>query len=264
MKKSEKKLLDAVAGQEEMLIFTDSGVLEASALKKFHNETGAANPYEDIKPFRYEVYRQVSRNNFIVNVYPDTGEEKASDAKMSVETLLNARINSDNESEDALNYARGAFNCNRSTIVYLYDFYEGGPCSFDIFYDAWDIDDKHLDNKNASYTGCDDFNYLKSRMTVEGRLEGIFIYRDIRKRTQYSSLFCWENRRGIDKEHYKADIEDRGIIELIRQCDQEQLNRKPVAEAIELYQTGKYTFDEIYAMTNVKGWQIHRAMNKEK
>lgn len=100
-------------------------------------------------------------------------------------------------------------------------------------------------------------------MKADGLQECDYKYRDIRKGIVYLSAFLWENMEQTNPEEYKTHVTDKCISDLIKQCDKEQLNRKSVDEAVQLYQTGKHSFDEIYAMTNVKMWQVYRALHRE-
>ena len=140
------------------------------------------------------VYWEPGYNNFIIISYPSLEHNKPygirdTDTLFDVFFLLK---------EEAYHYLAWVLRSNQSTIVYCYETH-GSSGNYDIYYDAWDIEQRGDMNK-PYYSRLKDYykhgffsrEYLLSRMKADDLQECGYKNRDIRKEKAYPSAFQWE------------------------------------------------------------------------
>ena len=236
---------------------TDYGTLKDSVATSFKG-TNKAFDGEVFDVPKYEVHRDFERNNFVITVYPageyeyDWGGCDDGDDDFDVSDFYKITRNTGDE----LEYVIQALKENYSTIVFWYQVPGEKTSFYDIYFNAWDIGDRPANKGDGSCRGFDDYAYLQSRMIADGLQDCKYNFREIRKGIVYPCPFVWYD---MSPEELKEFVEDKGVREL--QSDDEYWKRAGTDTAIKLLVEG-HTFDEIFAKTKVKGWQIHRVLNR--
>ena len=233
-------------------IRTDYGTIDDCGSKS-HLGTKSEIIHKILDVPKYEVFRELENNNFIVCQYPaGDGPGAGGECNGFFYGYTKLMYNLDRK---AYNYLFNALNANKSTIVYLYQDGDKPNVCYDIYYDAWDIGDNPDVETVSSYNGYDDFEYLQSRMKAKGLSECKYDYRDIRKEKVYPSMFQSKN---MTEEERKIWYVDKRIKRLIRKCNERLFRMAHITDAVDLYKICKFSFSKIYDNTNIKGWQILR------
>jgi len=231
------------------------------AIMEYNEEIGQDIIKENIPVCcSHEVHRDPQKNNFIISSFSATG--KAVDVGIPKYVFTDVIRTTD---KTAYQFLINALNESSNTIVYWYKNH-GEESRYDIYFDAWEFpDSKSLPTPAFFYEDYFNFkrDYLQTRMQATGLNECKYPYKHIRKEIVYPAPFLWEEIYRTNPAEYKAIIEDRNIPDLINKCYDAYYN-KDINKAVELYETGKYTFDEIYAITNVRGWDINKELKKRK